>query len=245
MASVDRNIVSRDSMALPYVGEVVVYSRSESAIDIIDETRSILVGYSTRNNRFSTSWFQKLFFWIKEESKKVIVVIVDKPYAYNDAAKIGESIPSIDMYKKSIHIGDERERMVYNVAKNVGAKLEIYRWGQLEGEKNIRLFAAECELAFRTSNRFKATLVDYVKIWKGEREFADIELAAEFLLQEIPVFAWWYYVNNKNVDMYPGKMFPIFWEIEMGHWRQELPIISRTAEDKTMIFISTEEKQSL
>ena len=58
----------------------------------------------------------------------------------------------------------------------------------------------------------------------------DLNVAARFLVEELPVLCWLYYASpTQHIDLYPGQPFFFFRSLEKGGFRAELPRISELA----------------
>ncbi len=206
----------------------------------LHESKAFGVGYSSRNKNFSKSWFSNIRRLAEDYNKPLQVTIVDIPYAYNDASLQQLSTPTAGMLEKNIKIGDEREAMVYRVfAQSDPEFLRIQRWPDFDSRQNVKSFRKELKSAFETSPLFRSEILGYVSEWGGINSQDAQELSASFIIEELAVFCWIYYVQEVSVDLYPGKMFPFFWDLETGYWKRDLPNLSSVANGKEMVFIST------
>ena len=59
----------------------------------LDRSQSLVVGFSTRNRMFSSDFFRRVFSLSDSYFAKMLIVIVDVPYAFNEAAWRNSTVP--------------------------------------------------------------------------------------------------------------------------------------------------------
>lgn len=220
------------------VGELTWYGRPP----LMDGSEDILVGYSSRNKMFTREYFKNVQEMQKKYFKFLYVAIMDVPYAYNEAAELGKDKPDMQMIKKAITIGDERERMVKKVLKvnDKEKKWKILRWWSIEDE-NVLKIREEFRKAIVGNERLRENLIKYAIEWLHKKGRVDPENFLEFQIQEIPILINIYYNYGYLIDVYPGKPFEFYFSLEQGEWSNIMPLATKMTLGKELCFISAEE----
>jgi hypothetical protein len=221
-------------LILPYLGTVSVEG---DAPDFRPGTR-VSLGISARNRLFSIRVIRSYFLLARLYQLDAVVLIVDEPYAWNDAAAAGLSAPSPAHVAKVIQEGDQRHRSVLRAARGAGVEPpRVIRWPEItEVSRRLGIHQEFAEAA-RKSDSFQRLLEQQV----GQFFTADDISASNyfgFQLQELPALVCLYYHLGYLIDFYPGKNFPFFRLLEAGDWRSLLPRSSSLAADRKLSFIT-------
>jgi len=151
------------------------------------------------------------------------VAILDVPYAFNDAAKRGESNPSPAEFARVRQIGDERERMVKRVLhSSPGLTWSLLRWEDLE-DSSVRNLRKELTWALRKPSELRFELLESASNWAGSAGVVSSAELLGFQIAELPLLLSIYYQRSLLVDLYPGELTPFFFDLEAGRWSHELP----------------------
>lgn len=226
---------------VPIFGEVDCSGQVPS----LDCSERIMIGYSVRNSAFDKTFFQSALEFIEEFGSRGIVAIFDEPYAYNDAAERGDSLPSPSDILKNRRIGDERARMIERIVKAKKCKkIEIWRWKSFEDLALISDLRSEMVAGLEKNELLRASLLKNAIEWLSRFGRVGPEHFLNFQIQEIPVLTYLYYYCDYLIDIYPGKNFAIFAELQEGRWITDLPMASNLAKEKKLTFINTSECKS-
>lgn len=200
----------------------------------------LLVGYSVRNRSFSVDLFSRIFFLAAKYFSRLEVLIVDDPYAWNEAALRGDQNPTEADLEKSRRIGDERFRMVRGAlsTKPAGLNVRLSRWQEYAQLEEVKTLRDELHSAAQLHTTIRDALSSYSQLWRGEVSSEDADLFYGFLIEEFPVFVHLYYREGYSVDIYPGPNFPFFKALERQEWLRELPLASELARDKQLSFLN-------
>jgi len=200
-----------------------------------DGSEKILVGYSAKNRNFDNNWFQSLRNIKPRLYSSLRVLIVDTPYAFNSAAEHGRDTPVEAEIERMRKVGNERERMVRRILK--GSAIEITRWWWYADFPIVHELRKEIISALEKRKIVFRVLDSYASKW-FEKPTQNPQFL-NFLVQEIPVFAYLYWVEGFSIDIYPGRPLNIFVNIQEGSLKSELPTFTELASTKAVSFIDT------
>ena len=206
----------------------------------MDGRLPLLVGYSVRNRAFSVDLFSRVFLLAARNFSRLEVLIVDEPYAWNEAASRGEQAPNQTDLDKSRRIGEERFRMVRGAVSNrsAGLNVRVSRWQDYAQLAEVKSLRDELQSAAQLHVTIREALSSYSQLWRGEVSSEDADLFYGFLIEEFPVFVYLYYKDGYSVDIYPGPNFPFFKALEKQQWVVELPLASELAKNKELSFLN-------
>lgn len=221
---------------LPHFGRVAWVGRPPP----LDRTESLFIGYSVRNRRFTKDFFRLAAALAGASFRGLCVAIFDRPYAYNDAASRDGGQPTETDFRRSLKIGDERERMI---RRTIGLgnqdRLDLRRWPDLE-TSNVALLRTEFRVAVENSELFRDGLLRNAITWLRSLGRFDAEEFLEFQIQELPVLSDLYYRQGYLVDLYPGRHFEFFFELEKQKWADELPLASKISLNQRLCFLNVQ-----
>lgn len=206
-----------------------------------DKTEPLLIGFSVKNRAFSREFFQNVARLAQECFSRLEIVIVDTPYAFNEAAKRGGLVPSDRELATVRKLGDERFRMITKTLNSnliAGFPTRVRRWDDFEADSDIQQLKVEMQAAFQRRSTFYEEILQYSSLWSRSLGGVDIEAFSNFLLEEFPVFIKLYYIDKLLVDIYPGPNFTFFQKLEDGVWELDLPLASRSATRKLLSFLN-------
>lgn len=209
----------------------------------LDRSEKVIIGFSVRNRKFNKDFFHNAFRLVCEYAFDGIVVILDHPYAFNDAAEDGFAAPTEAQFVKNRHIGNERQRMVEKIVQMEGVtNVRLLRWESFADEPCIRQFRDEIENAVRTVPEFRRNIIQNAVVWLQEKGRANSEYFLKFQIQELPVLFYFYYVQMYLIDIYPGPNFSLFQEVQDGLWRGVLPGIYTVVGQNKLSFLDVSAK---
>ena len=209
----------------------------------LDRSERVIIGFSVRNKNFDKGFFGNAFRLVRDYDSDGIVVILDYPYAFNDAAENGLAAPTETHIAKNRRIGDERQHMVEKVVRTEGAtNVQLLRWESFADEPLIHHFRDEIENAVRTVPEFRNDIIQNAVVWLEKMGHVNSEYFLNFQIQELPVLFYFYYVQMFLIDIYPGPNFSLFQQIEDGLWRDELPSISASVGQRKLSFLDVSAK---
>jgi hypothetical protein len=110
------------------------------------------------------------------------------------------------------------------------ARSHTFRWNAAERLVPEKL-RAEIHSAFLLERRVYSVLLDQIRVNVADMEnIEELKQASVFLLNEIPVLLFIYYILIPDViDVYPGPQAEFFWELERGKFSEEMPISTELA----------------
>jgi hypothetical protein len=159
------------------------------------------------------------------------VILVDTPYASTISATEADETVRRRELASLHHITGEKRRFVERILVKRAALMPVRSFAQVEREVAPSLLH-EVRRAFETEGRFRRAVLDRTRgVVPATIPDAVLPHFAEFLVSEIPVLCSLYYARREPgvVDVYPGDHPQLFWDIERGHYADELPGISRLA----------------
>jgi hypothetical protein len=187
---------------------------------------------SVKNPNFSARLISTFCDLVETHFGRGEVILVDTPYASTiSAIEANETVRRRELEDLQ-RVTNERRRLVERILAKRSEILPVYSFDQVKREVSPPLLL-EVRTAFELETRFRQAILD------RSREVAPATIPdallprfAEFLVCEIPVLCFLYYARGEPgvVDVYPGEIPEIFWDIERGLYADELPGISRLAE---------------
>jgi hypothetical protein len=195
----------------------------------VDKSEALFVGYSVKNRKFSGSFFKLAGEMARDHFSNIIVAILDYPYAFNDAARLGSQSPSAVDFARCLSIGDEREKMVRRVLSKIdGLEFEIRRWNTLDTPEALNL-RHELAIAMQSDIVLRAELIRHAGIWMSAAHSGSPADFLGFQLSEIPILIDIYYRQRYLTDLYPATLNDFFQKLERGVWAGSLPLATRYA----------------
>ncbi len=198
---------------------------------------TVFVGYSSRNRAFTHRFFRTLAKTCVRLGKQLVIVIIDEPYAWNDAASYGRQSPSAGELAKARTIGKERTAMVTRAIKGFEFSSKILRWREIAGRSEVTDLMAELSSACLVDGLIKQKLIDEAKKRVSFTGNAQQELFLNFQIHELPALIWIYYKLGYLIDIYPGPAFSFFDDLERGVFSEELPLSSQLCNGKELLFV--------
>lgn len=193
----------------------------------VDGSEPLFVGFSVRNRSFNRGFFESAGELALRAFSSLSVAILDIPYAFNDAAKRGDSTPSDAEIEKAIRIGDEREQMVRRVLNGIdGLQFTVRRWRQLENA-SVRSLRDELSHAIATDRTIRDLLTSYSAQWATSANEQLNNSMVGFQICELPVLLDLYYREGLLNDLYPGEVVDFFFRLERGDFSGSLPSASQ------------------
>jgi hypothetical protein len=209
------------------------------AIQRCNQLEVVIVGYSVNNRRFSKVWFSSVAAACQRSGCRLVILLVDEPYAFNIAARRGRTSPSAEELACCRETGDQRAVMVRRALVDIpGLGYKILRWPSLSNSTVVGLFRHELESAVRSSTVFKSVLLSYVERWGRFGEHVK-DAFLSYLFEEIPVFSAFYFSWTSVLDVYPGEHFDLYIELPSGKWKKILPLMTKYSLGKHLVCIDT------
>lgn len=212
----------------------------EGRVPRLDGSDPLLVGFSVRNRAFRREFFDHVIQLCENSFKELEIVIVDLPYAYNDAARRGDSAPSSKEIEIARKTGDERASMIAKaVARQQPRKrVRTRRWDEVSAGQDVAELRGELDAAYHRRGLVYKKLVDYSHLWAQGAQASGPDNYTAFLLEEFPVFVKLYYVDGLSTDIYPGRNFDFFMHLEDGKLAEELPLSTKLAGGRPLSFLN-------
>jgi hypothetical protein len=207
-----------------YAGQNVSHSEfppPNSSFCLLISLRSTAFGYATLRHAFSL---------VSRFSNSCLVSVVDSPYCWNalaqpQAPSRSEAIIEIE------RLSSEVWRRIENVTKEFPRLNFIkQKWSDLSAS-TPQWIKDEFENAFSLNGEFADCIKTATQsVFETKSSITDLNIAARFLVEELPVLCWLYYVHStQHIDLYPGQPFMFFRTLESGGFKTELPCISHLA----------------
>ena len=218
---------------IPILGNVIIDGPTTNFHD-----QKILIGISAKNKLFSKKLLRKCFNFIKFFQCESLITIFDLPYAFNSSGNRNILKPSLSECKNVILLGNEKERMVIKILRNYPSDyFTLQRWSILSKTPIFRELKKEFYQAAKISS-FYNYLEKQANIWDSNITPSRLKYFIGFQLEELPMLIMIYYHLDYLIDIYPGKNFPLFKEIENGFWEKELPLSTNLSKNKYLTFIN-------
>jgi hypothetical protein len=190
--------------------------------------KSVYLMVSVKNPNFSARLINAFCDLVETHLGRGEVILVDIPYASTiSAIEADETVRRREL--EDLHrVTGEKRRFVERILAKRATLLPMYSFDQVKREVAPSLLH-EVRGAFEIEGRFRRAILD------RSREVAPPTIPdallprfAEFLVAEIPVLCSLYYARGEPgvVDVYPGEILQIIWDIERGRYADELPGIS-------------------
>jgi hypothetical protein len=211
----------------------------------LDRSELGMVGYSVKNRSFKAVFFDRFIAFSQSCLQRSIVLIIDEPYALNDAAQRDSGRPTDLEIARSQSVGDERASMVRHVIRrhrNKAVNVEVMRWRDLTESSDASVIVnlrRELRRGIARSPELREELMSEAVHRVKNLGQVPNEYFLNFMIEEIPVLAFVYYAHGYLIDVYPGPNFAIFRQLEAGRWASILPIATKLTMGKNLSFIET------
>ncbi len=203
---------------------------------------------SVKNPNFSRMLIDHYCSFVQKYLVTGYITIVDLPYTqnilagYEDENSIRREIEKLERITKEIN------RLVEKVLSNYQpGGISLLSWTSLSKKTPLWL-KKEVADGFQLRGKFYSDILTQVKrVLKTLLAEGEAEKFAGFLLDEFPVLFYIYYIFQGSVlDFYPGETPDIIWKLELGHYADELPGISKIAmEGEGLTYADFQEEKRL
>ena len=168
---------------------------------------------------------------------------VDDPYRYNSMAELKTDVLPEEEAAKIERLSSDITRMVQKAINGKLTKqVDIVKWRDLE-DATPKAYRAELTKAFKEGTSIRDHLYDHISSVKPLDSDEDFERFAEFFLCEVPVLLNTYYSSGPTMDIYPGPQPKFFWQIELGEFEDELPLLTAlTRKGRSMLYLDTHDR---
>lgn len=212
------------------------------------EALSDKVGFlmiSVKNRYFSNRLIEHYCHFVEHHLARGYIVVVDAPYFANisandlDDATRGRELTKLERISAECH---HRVRRI--LKRQPSGRVEELVWGELERSAPDWL-SLEVASAFQLKGRFHRDIIERTRetipLSMNEHQ---LETFSQFLVREIPVLCYVYYMYaDEIVDVYPGECPDFFWQFERGFYSHELPRISALARrSRGLIYVDFRER---
>ncbi len=193
------------------------------------------IGYlmvSVKNPSFSTRLVNTFCDLVETHLGSGEVILVETPYAVTISATEADEAVRRRRLERLQRVAGERRRFVEKILAKRSTVVPVRSFDQVEREVAPELIH-EVRHAFEIEGPFRRAILDRAReVVPASIPDALLPGFAEFLVFEIPVLCSLYYAAGEPgvVDVYPGEIPELFWDIERGRYSDELPGISRLAE---------------
>ncbi len=190
-----------------------------------------LIAVSMRNPKFSNDWISEVLSCIRDWRGSARVTLVDVPYlASIEVQSTDESSrrAALRTYEKQRQ--EQQARLAKLVALNDDV-CEYQSWSTLIALTPHSLLP-ELKAAFDAHGlTYRLVLEQVRRVFDDVSDVATLEKLATFLLLEVPTLVSMYYGPAGGcIDVYPGPQAELFWALDAGKLRTELPIATALAD---------------
>ncbi len=202
--------------------------------------REAWVFISIKNRGFNRPYIDRFIDLCDRSDIIGHVCPVDDPYRYNSMAELERDDLPEEEAAKIERLSTDITRMVQKAINGKRTQnVDIVKWCDLE-RNTPKKYRAELTAAFHDRTIIRDILYDHINSVKQTNCERSFERYAEFFLCEVPVLLHTYYRNVPTMDIYPGPQPNFFWQIEMGHFEQELPeLTALTTAGRSMLYLDT------
>lgn len=187
--------------------------------------RDFLVAVSLRNPRFSNAWLGAVGGSVGRWGGRLHVCLVDEPYFEQAAASVARAAAN-HLRALAQQRAEQRSRLARFARANL---CRLFEWEELRARTPLPLFH-EVEAAFAARGRFWRAVMEQTRS-KSVQDASGRLADCIFLRREVPVLVNVYHrLLRGTIDVYPGPQAALFWKLEAGHFRRELPICTALAE---------------
>ncbi|MBT8472112.1 MAG: hypothetical protein HKN14_00865 [Marinicaulis sp.] len=226
--------------SLPGIGGVL----SNRTGDFDLEGRDAWLFVSIKNRSFNRPYIMKFIDLCDGLGLKGHVCPVDDPYRYNRMAELKrDDLPEEEVAKIARTSADIARMVEKAINGKRTEQVDIVKWCDLE-EATPKIYREELTAAFKKGGQVRDFLYEHVSSVKPLEDDKDFERFAEFFLCEVPVLLYAYYSNGPTLDIYPGPQPKFFWQIELGHFEDELPKLTElTKEGRSLLYLDTHNRR--
>jgi hypothetical protein len=212
------------------------FERRRCPVSVLEVSGShFLIAVSMRNPSFSNEWLEEVLTCAKSWGCKVLLTLVDLPYlASIDVFSSGQPARqrALRIYERQCQ---EQATRLTRICDRYDETCDYLSWSTLVSLTPNSLFR-EVDAAFDARRKVYSLVMSQVaKVFPNVTEIPQLERLSHFLLREIPVLILLYYsLKPGAVDVYPGEQAKFFWELDLGHLANEMPISSELAASSSL-----------
>lgn len=181
---------------------------------------------SIKNRRFNrplVDWFIRM---CEDYDLQGYVCRVDDPYKYNRMAELGiYDLPQEESEKIERLSGDIGRMVQKALNGSLTKRVQMISWRDL-ADDTPPAYHQELRAAFETDGLVRQALSNHVRSMKMIETEEQLNQFSEFFLAEVPVLVHAYYRQQGALDIYPGPQPDFFWQIELGMFETELPVLT-------------------
>ncbi len=204
------------------------HGKAHSILELKDKTGFMMI--SVKNKSFSNRIIEQFCDFSDAHLNKSHITIVDTPYINNIYATHDEEGLQQREIDKLRTISEQSHRRIERIlGKRKCSNISLISWRELE-QKTPNWMIDEVDHAFAQRGRLHRDILARTRqVLPLCMDDEQLEKYAQFMVQEIPTLCYLYYLFDKKtqvVDVYPGEQPDFLWDIESGHYADELPRIS-------------------
>lgn len=189
------------------------------------------IGISLRNPSFSNAWLDSALGDIRHFKGTAFVALVDKPYESSISATAENDLEIRQKLTSFYNQASEQKRRVERIVLKHKEYSSLVTWDYLESITPDNIVAEINSAFLLKKNTYSLILEQVSKVFPETTSHYQLERMSKFLIDEVPVLLNVYYKKyNGCIDVYPGPQARLFWEIDKGNLRSELPLCSKLAE---------------
>ena len=205
--------------------------------------REAWIFVSIKNRKFNRQYIDWFIRMCAEHGLQGRICRVDDPYRYNRMAELGIYTLADEEVEKIERLSGDIGRMIQKAINGSRTTcVEMVTWRDL-ADNTPKAYHAELRHAYEARGLVREALSQHVRRMKPIESEKQLNQFVEFFLAEVPVLIHAYYRAGGSLDIYPGPQPEFFWQIELGLFEAELPLLTeRTREGRTMLYFDTAEK---
>lgn len=193
----------------------------------------VFIAVSLKNREFSNRWLRGVLLDIQLWKGEATITLVDSPYFTNIELVANTPQQRRGEVEKLKKIRSEQEGRIKRqcAAFRSGVYYLDWQYFQTGMSNSHNWISDELTYAFGRKERVHTLITQHVSnTFGGNLEHKQIERLSGFLLEEIPVLLYVYYIARPQwIDVYPGPQAEIIWAIDEGALDKELPRITDLA----------------
>lgn len=183
---------------------------------------------SIKNRQFTDQLIGAYCNFATQYLRNAYLTVVDQPYVSNVRATARNAnelaVREAGVWRLSVERRKQVERII---RKHPTSRISFVSWEEL-AERTPVWIVREIREAFARRDSFHKAVLDQTRPrLTGVDDLTTLEAHAEFLLSEVPILLYCYYLfDNRVADFYPGPQAEFLWRIERGEFASELPEIT-------------------
>jgi hypothetical protein len=238
---ITRQLTTRDIVpARAYTLSDVTGTLVNRAGDFELAGRHAWIFISIKNRKFNRPYVDWFIRMCDENGLNGHICRVDDPYKFNRMAELGVDILPEGEAEKIERLSNDIGRMVQKALNGSRTEnVDMILWRDVARDTPSK-YHDEIRAAFKKDGLVRKALSNHVRSVKDIETQEQLNRFVEFFLNEVPILFHAYYQSGGTLDIYPGSQPDFFWQVEMGVFEDELPLLTAlTRQGRTMTYFDT------